>query len=126
MLQQWFTPASARRTLRRIRPAVEKLHRLFRELELRRPLKIDSDERVDPLYFSMLDKLTRGLDELDREGLEAGELRQGMLDFPAYRDGRPVLLCWKVGEPSVRFWHEPGQGFDRRRVDENGPWDEQD
>jgi len=49
-----------------------------------------------------------------------------MLDFPAYRDGRPVLLCWKVGEVSVRFWHEPGQGFDRRRVDENGPWDEQE
>jgi hypothetical protein len=123
MSERWFTPASARRTLRRIRPVVEKLHRLFRELEYRRPAHIGCDDRVEPLYYSMLEKLVRGLEELRGEGVRTDDLRQGMLDFPAYRDGRPVLLCWRVGEPALQFWHEPGDGCDRRRVDDGGPWD---
>jgi hypothetical protein len=124
MKDSWFTPASARRTLQRIRPTVEKLYRIYQELEYRRPSEIGSDERVEPLYFSMLDRLVRGLDELAGQGLQVGGLKQGLLDFPASRDGRPVMLCWRVGEPALQFWHELDDGCDRRRVDENGPWDE--
>jgi hypothetical protein len=37
------------------------------------------------------------------------------VDFPAERDGRPVYLCWRLGEPSVQFWHEIDAGFVGRR-----------
>jgi hypothetical protein len=37
----------------------------------------------------------------------------GLLDFPALRDGRPVFLCWKPGEPSIAHWH----GIDETYVD---------
>ncbi len=124
MSERWFTPNSARRTLDRIRPTVEKLYRLYQEMEYRRPTEIACDERVEPLYFTMLDRLVRGLEELAHEGLRVEDLKQGMLDFPAFRAGRPVMLCWRVGEPGLQFWHELEDGFDRRRVDENGPWDD--
>ena len=93
-------------------------------MEYRRPTEIACDERVEPLYFTMLDRLVRGLEELAHEGLRVEDLKQGMLDFPAFRAGRPVMLCWRVGEPGLQFWHELEDGFDRRRVDENGPWDD--
>jgi hypothetical protein len=124
MSDRCFTPTTARRTLGRIRRTAERLHRIYQELELRRPLEINSDERVEPLYFGMVDRLVRGLDELVGEGVLVTDLKHGMLDFPALLAGRPVMLCWRVGEPGVLFWHEPDQGFDRRRVDENAPWDE--
>ena len=126
MNDRWFTPTSARRTLGRIRPTVEKLYRIYQELEFRRPAEIVSDDRVEPLYFTMLDRLVQGLDDLVGQGVHVGDLKQGLLDFPASRDGRPVMLCWRVGEPGLQFWHELEDGFDRRRVDENGPWDELD
>jgi len=38
------------------------------------------------------------------------DLDGGLVDFPALRDGREVYLCWTVGEPSVRHWHDVDAG----------------
>jgi hypothetical protein len=33
------------------------------------------------------------------------------VDFRGEMDGREVFYCWKLGEPSVRYWHEVDAGF---------------
>lgn len=48
-------------------------------------------------------------------GIQLKDLERGLVDFPSVRDGRPVLLCWLLGEPSVDFWHELSTGFAGRR-----------
>ena len=123
MPETWFTPATARRALPRLQQAAETLHRLFTEMESRRPLGALYDRRVDPLYFTMLDRLLRGLERLERAGLRVDDLRHGLLDFPALRGGRPVLLCWRVGDPSLDSWREPGNRQTRMPVDEADPWE---
>jgi hypothetical protein len=35
----------------------------------------------------------------------------GLVDFPGEIEGRPVLLCWQLGEEDVKFWHEENAGF---------------
>lgn len=40
---------------------------------------------------------------------------QGLIDFPSRRDGRRILLCWRLGEPAVAWWHELSAGFSGRR-----------
>jgi hypothetical protein len=46
------------------------------------------------------------------------DLNAGLIDFPARRDGREVLLCWRYGEPQVEFYHELHTGFaGRKRVE---------
>jgi hypothetical protein len=35
----------------------------------------------------------------------------GICDFPSLLNGREVFLCWRVGEPSVAYWHELHTGF---------------
>ncbi len=47
--------------------------------------------------------------------IEVKDLRVGLIDFPALRAGRTVLLCWKLGEPRVAFWHEIETGFQGRQ-----------
>ena len=39
----------------------------------------------------------------------------GLCDFPSLREGREVFLCWKLGEESVRHWHELNAGFAGRQ-----------
>lgn len=39
----------------------------------------------------------------------------GLVDFISERDGRPILLCWKLGEEEVGHWHSPEDGFEGRR-----------
>jgi hypothetical protein len=62
--------------------------------------------------FDRLNELVHGV--LDT-GAQIKDLGTGLLDFPAQRHGRDVLLCWKHGEPSVLYWHELDAGFAGRR-----------
>src|SRR4051794_4615115 len=44
-------------------------------------------------------------------GVEIKDLDTGLLDFPSERDGEVLLLCWRVGEPEIGWWHTPEEGF---------------
>ena len=39
------------------------------------------------------------------------DLERGLVDFPSFRDGREVYLCWEEGEDEIAFWHEPDAGI---------------
>ena len=67
-------------------------------------------------------RLREYVDELRDLGIEPTNGSEGLVDFPALVDGRKVFLCWKLGEPEVRYWHEPDAGYRQRhplRLDSN-------
>jgi len=39
----------------------------------------------------------------------------GLIDFPSRLGDREVLLCWRLGEHAVAFWHGPETGFSGRK-----------
>lgn len=53
--------------------------------------------------------------QIDEAGVQVKDLDEGLLDFPARRGDEDVLLCWKVGEPEVAFWHGLEEGFAGRK-----------
>ena len=53
--------------------------------------------------------------EIDSIGVQVKDLEQGLLDFPSMMDGKPVLLCWKLGEPAIAHWHTEEEGFAGRK-----------
>ena len=53
--------------------------------------------------------------ELESLGIQLKDRRIGLVDFPSEMDGRRVLLCWRLGEPSVQFWHDEDVGFAGRQ-----------
>jgi hypothetical protein len=48
-------------------------------------------------------------------GCELKDVRTGLVDFPALREGRTVYLCWRLGEDEIRYWHELDAGFGGRQ-----------
>jgi hypothetical protein len=48
-------------------------------------------------------------------GVQVKDPDSGLLDFPALRDGEVVLLCWRLGEPDIAFWHGLDAGFAGRK-----------
>jgi len=60
-------------------------------------------------------ELARIVDEIGEHGAEVKDLDEGLIDFPALRRGETVLLCWKLGEDEIRFWHRVEDGFAGRR-----------
>ena len=62
--------------------------------------------------------LNEYLGELSKLGVEC-KGPDGQCDFPSLRDGREIYLCWKLGEPSVMYWHGVDSGFAGRQRLEN-------
>ena len=67
----------------------------------------------------LVDQMQAGVLELDGWGIQLREIETGLVDFPALVAGRPVWLCWRLGEETVQWWHETSEGFDgRRRIED--------
>jgi hypothetical protein len=57
--------------------------------------------------------------EIDATGVQVKDIDVGLLDFPCKVEGEIVLLCWKLGETKIAFWHETTSGFSGRKpIDE--------
>jgi hypothetical protein len=72
----------------------------------------------DQAAEQLQEKATRLAEEIDGYMSELAKLGvlfkgfdTGLVDFPGEIDGRPVLLCWQLGEDSVQYWHEEDAGF---------------
>ena len=55
------------------------------------------------------------IDRVNELGCEGKDIDEGLVDFPSEREGRDVYLCWKLGEPDIRWWHDLEAGFAGRR-----------
>lgn len=49
--------------------------------------------------------------EISKLGVQMKGLDTGLVDFPGELNGRPVLLCWQLGEEKVEHWHEENAGY---------------
>jgi len=68
---------------------------------------------------AQLKRVRESIAEIDSIGAQVKDLDTGLLDFPCRIDDEVVLLCWRLGEPSIEHWHTTETGFkDRKPVDE--------
>jgi hypothetical protein len=63
----------------------------------------------------LIDQMQAAVAQIDGWGIQLREIESGLVDFPALVSGRPVWLCWRLGEDRVDWWHEVTEGFDSRR-----------
>lgn len=53
-------------------------------------------------------------------GCQLKDLEKGLIDFPTFYEGNEVLLCWRLGEESIEYWHSMEEGFaGRKEIDDH-------
>ncbi len=56
------------------------------------------------------------VEEIRGTGCQLKDVQMGLVDFLHRRpDGRTVLLCWRLGEDEVGFWHDLDSGYQSRQ-----------
>ena len=130
--RQYFSVASANQTLPLVRAIVSDIVELYPEVRDReerlaritrgrlkdaRPGDPYSEEveQVREELERDVERLEGFIDELRNLGVDFKDPIVGLVDFPAMRDGKEICLCWKLGEPSVDFWHTVESGFQGRQ-----------
>jgi hypothetical protein len=91
--------------------------------ELRQRIFLSGGMQIDILFVSRqraeMEKLVQqakdAVAEIDSIGVQVKDLETGLLDFPCTIDGEIVLLCWKLGEPRIGYWHTVDAGFRGRQ-----------
>ena len=63
----------------------------------------------------LIDQMQAGVARLVEMDITLRDISAGLIDFPALVAGRPIWLCWRLGEADVANWHAHDQGFDSRR-----------
>jgi len=81
----------------------------------------DEQRRLDALTT----RLVSIASDIEATGCILRDLDLGLIDFPfRARGGSTVYLCWKLGEPAIRFWHGTDEGFAGRKSLDRLPPDE--
>jgi hypothetical protein len=124
---QLFTVDHANRTLPLVRRIVEDVvreHRRWQEAIVQLDLLVSGvrADLPDPRAAALekeIQAIAKEIDlfqgELEALGIQLKDRRIGLIDFPSELDGRRVLLCWRLGESSVQFWHDESSGYAGRQ-----------
>jgi len=60
-------------------------------------------------------QLRSAIEQVQELGCVVKDLDTGLVDFPTLFRGVEVLMCWKLGESSIEFWHGMEEGFRGRK-----------
>ena len=125
-----FTVEEANALLATVRPVVERMVEKRRELvmQLERQHELTGITKANgggfnPRLPAQIDvaleqaaaEVSACVEELTSLGVQVKDLDSGLVDFPAFRDGEEVLLCWQLGEDDIGWWHTLDGGFAGRR-----------
>ena len=130
MAPRYFTLDEANAAVDELRPVVEEMvmhHRRLLEAQARRAALAEragsNGGDLTPTDFGEVEEeleleasaLARCVERIQAVGALVKDLDQGLLDFPALRDGEEVLLCWRLGEDEIAYYHGTDEGFAGRR-----------
>ena len=63
-----------------------------------------------------VEPLREVLDQITGTGCLIKDLDHGLIDFPSIVEDEQALLCWKLGEERIRYWHRADEGFAGRKL----------
>ena len=64
---------------------------------------------------AIAERFKDAIEKIHELGCLVKDLNTGLVDFPTLLDGEEVYLCWRLGEPGIRFWHGVHEGFRGRK-----------
>jgi hypothetical protein len=125
-----FTPEEANAVLVELRPIVERVVEHRRNLTAAQVQQTELITRIagngGDMQPSELGEVAAAIEReaaavaecverIDAAGAQVKSLEEGLLDFPARRGDEEVLLCWKLGEDEIGYWHGLDEGFAGRK-----------
>ena len=127
-MARYFAIDEANTILRDAKPVLEQLRDdRDRVAEIQADLQRERENNGSAEHAEQMATREQELRELVREmqhavaqidvwGITLRDIGSGLIDFPALANGRPIWLCWRLGDGDrIDWWHEANEGFDSRQ-----------
>jgi hypothetical protein len=125
---QYFGIDAANERLVELQPLLEQLRadrdriaEIKQELDRRRETNGSSDHaqelaELEDEIRQAVRRMQMSVAQIDVWGVTLRDISTGLIDFPALAMGRPIWLCWRIGDgDQIGWWHEANAGFDSRQ-----------
>ncbi len=71
-----------------------------------------------PALSRLKERIRDRVSDLEEIGCVLKGPEEGLVDYFARVDGRPIWLCWRLGEEDILYYHDFQEGFaGRRKID---------
>ena len=126
-MARYYRLDEANRRLAELRPMLEKLRddrNAVAELQQKiRDIRSNNGSadhaaeigRIEDEMRAIVTQMKDAVDRVDEWGVALRDIGTGLIDFAALANGRPIWLCWRLGEGDIGWWHEADSGFDSRQ-----------
>ena len=72
-------------------------------------------EREREEMTAIVRRMEQAVRQIDAWGVSLRDIGSGLVDIPALANGRPIWLCWQLGEDDIAYWHELDAGITGRK-----------
>ena len=72
-------------------------------------------ERQELRIRGIVARMSEAVAQIEAWGVTLRDIVSGLIDIPALASGRPIWLCWRLGEADIAWWHELETGFGGRQ-----------
>jgi|TARA_B100001971_G_scaffold208086_1_gene229316 hypothetical protein len=76
---------------------------------------IKNDIVVNKNFHRLYYNLYKKIEMLTNLGCIVKDADLGIVDFYSMLEGREILLCWKLGEKEIKFWHYADESYAGRK-----------
>jgi hypothetical protein len=106
-----------------LRSAMRREEQKLEKAGARLRTKNEQDRGAEPIalrqaramFEAYYEVVTEQVGQIEVLGGQVKDIDLGLVDFPGKRDKEEILLCWKLGEKSVGYWHPVDGGYSSRR-----------
>ena len=122
--KKYFTIEGAEKLLPKIEKILRRTIQLNKAIELLSSIEIEVYDdyanlrgitKTNKQFHKLSYELYTNIEELEDMGCLIKDLDTGLMDFYHRFEGRDIFLCWRLGENSIKFWHEVDSGYMGRK-----------
>ena len=123
-LKKYLSLEQAQRLIPEVRRRVFKIIKLSRAIEIISDIEIFCDDNAEAVYrdirfnkeFHRLSyKLFLEMESLTESGAVLTNLDEGIVYFYSIQNRKPVLLCWRLNDRHIKYWHWADEDFSARK-----------
>lgn len=72
-------------------------------------------EREQEQVLAIVHRMEAAVRQIEAWGVTLRDIGTGLVDLPALANGRPIWLCWRLGEGDITWWHDLDAGLAGRK-----------